>query len=133
MLLELAASLKRATADIPSRSYSFCILLLFLLPNLFPREIIAPYIFQGFEVSILQTTGNHRQNFHPLATLVTAYCSLCQPPLPAWRGSRGYALSWHTFSIQRRDAEFFIWVKFSLLLAPMIFPISLGLCLSSHK
>lgn len=133
MLLELAASLKRATADIPSRSSSFHIFSLFLLPNLFPREITAPCIFQGFEVSILQTTSNHRQKFHPLAMLVTAYCSLCQSLLPAWRGSQSYTPGWHTFRIQRCDAEFFIWLKFSLLLAPMIHSIFLGLCLSSHK
>lgn len=133
MLLELAASLKHATAEILSRSYSFHIFSLFLLPNLFPREIIAPCIFQSFEVSILQTTSNRRQKFHPLAMLVTAYCSLCLSPFPAWRGLWGYTPSWHVFSIQRRDAEFFIWLKFSLLLAPVIFSIFLGLCLSSHK
>lgn len=83
VLLKLAASLKHAIAEIPSRSYSFHIFSLFLLPNLFPREIIAPCIFQGFEVSSLQTTSNHRQKFHPLAMLVTAYCCLCQSPFPA--------------------------------------------------
>lgn len=133
VLLKLAASLKRATAEIPSRSYSFHIFSLFLLPNLFPREIIAPCIFQGFEVSILQTTSNNRQKFHPLAMLVTAYCCLCQSPFPAQRGLWGYTPSWHTLSIQRHDAEFFIWLKFSLLLAPMTFSVFLGLCLSSHK
>jgi len=78
-----------ATAETPSRSYTFLTVSLSLLPDLLSREITTPCISQGFEVSVRKTTGNHRQNFHQRAPLVTAYCSLYPSPLPRRRGCAG--------------------------------------------
>lgn len=80
---------------------------------------------------------NHRQSQTKfLSTCHAGYSLLLSLPITASnvKGLRRVMRPAGTaFSIQRSDAEFFIQVKFSLLLAPMIFSTFLGLCLSSHK
>lgn len=73
-------------------------------------------------------------DFHQLATPVTAYCSLYQSPLPTWRDCVGLQ-TWLAQHLVFKDLmlNFFIQVKFSLLLASVIFSTFLGFCLTSYK
>lgn len=79
---------------------------------------------------------NHRQSQTKFPSPCHAGYSLLLPlpiTISSMEGLCGVMHPAGAFHIQRPDAEFFIQIKFSLILVPMTFLAFLGLCPSSHE